>query len=100
MHCQVSENYRLSKLVFDFKDNSIIKLTKRLLLGPDNNEMPSMLLVNGQTLPIKIFTFLSSLAESGLTELQHYVGVLDIQRYHQINLSEIKEDLSKVIIKT
>lgn len=62
--------------------------------------MPSMIMINNQTLPAKIFGFLSSLAESGLTEVGHYVSVMDIQRYHQTNLSEIQEELSKVIIKT
>ena len=62
--------------------------------------MPSMIMINNQTLPAKIFGFLSSLAESGLTEVGHYVSVMDIQRYHQTNLSEIQEELSKVIIRT
>ena len=81
------------------------KFTKRLLMGPETegrgySEMPSMIMINNQTLPAKIFGFLSSLAESGLTEVGHYVSVMDIQRYHQTNLSEIQEELSKVIIRT
>ena len=31
---QVNGVYRFSKKVFDFGENSIIKLTKRLLMGP------------------------------------------------------------------
>lgn len=68
--------------------------------GQGYSEMPSMIMINNQTLPAKIFDFLSNLAESGLTEVGHYVSVMDIQRYHQTNLSEIQEELSKVIIRT
>lgn len=76
-------------------------MTKRLLLGSDNNnEIPSVLMVNAQSLPTSMFRFLSSMSESGLTDLSHYVSVMDIQRYHQTNLREIQEELSKVIIKT
>lgn len=85
----------------EFSDNALIKLTKRLLLGPESeSEMPSPLMLNSQALPTVIFQFLSSLAESGLTEVSHYISVLDVQRYHQTNLREIGEDLSKVIIRT
>ena len=57
-------------------------------------------MLNSQTLPTVIFQFLSSLAESGLTEVSHFISVLDVQRYHQTNLREIGGDLSKVIIRT
>ena len=102
---QINGAYRLSKRVFEFSDNSLIKQTKRLLLGPENesssySELPSVLMVNSQTLSVRIFQFMCSLSESGLTELQHYISVMDIKRYHQTNLSEIKEELSKLIIKT
>jgi len=87
--------------VHEFADNAIIKLTKRLLLGPESDsELPSPLMLNSQTLPTVIFQFLSSLAESGLTEVSHFISVLDVQRYHQTNLREIGGDLSKVIIRT
>lgn len=46
--------------------------------GQGYSEMPSMIMINNQTLPAKIFGFLSSLAESGLTEVGHYVSVMDI----------------------
>ena len=93
--------YRFSKYLHEFADNAIVKLTKRLLLGPESeSEMPSPLMLNSQTLPTVIFQFLSSLAESGLTEVTHFISVLDVQHYHQTNLREIGEDLSKVIIRT
>jgi hypothetical protein len=39
------------------------------------------------------------LAESGLTELSYFVSVMDVQTFHQTNLREIGEELSKLIIK-
>lgn len=103
LHFLVAGVYRFSKRVFDFQENIIIKLTKRLLMGHQSesngySEMPSMLMVHSQTLPLKIFLFLSALSESGLAELSHFVSVMDIQGYHQTNLREVQEELSKVII--
>jgi len=56
--------------------------------------------MHNQILPAKIFGFLGNIAESGLTEISHYVSVMDIQQFHQTNLSEIQEELSQLIIKT
>jgi hypothetical protein len=48
---QVNGIFRFSKRVYEFSNNALIKQTKRLLIGPDNDhqhysEQPSMLLVN------------------------------------------------------
>lgn len=51
-------------------------------------------------LPINIFQFLSSMAESGLIEISQHISALDVQKYHQINLRDIRETLSKLIIRT
>ena len=45
--------------------------------------------MHNQILPAKIFGLLGNIAESGLTEISHYVSVMDIQQFHQTNLSEI-----------
>ena len=47
-----------------------------------------------------MFKLLSSMAESGLVEVSHYVTVQDVQRYHQTNLRDIDDELSKEIIRT
>lgn len=79
---QTNGIYRFCKFVFDYQENIMVRLTKRLLLGPEHentfSEMPSMLLVNSQNLAIRIFLFISSMAESGLTEMQHFVSVMDV----------------------
>ena len=70
-------------------------------MGPQtNSELPSIILMHNQILPAKIFGFLGNIAESGMTEISHYVSVMDIQQFHQTNLSEIQEELSQLIIKT
>lgn len=78
--------YRFSKKIYEFKNNDLIILTKRLLFGEDpENGIPSQIFVenSGAGLPLKMFKLLSSLAESGLVEVSHYVSVQDVQRYHQ-----------------
>lgn len=40
------------------------------------------------------------MAESGLTDLQHFISVMDVQSFHQTNLREIQDTLSRIIIKT
>ena len=96
----VRGNYSFAKKCYEYSDNDIIKLTKRLLLGkfPDD-DMPSQLLQDGD-LPFRLFQFLSSMAESGLIEVSHYISVLNVKSYHQNNLREIGDKLSKEIIRT
>jgi hypothetical protein len=78
----IRSNYRFSKKVYEHSDNELIKLTKRLLFGPYQDDgMPSQIMQDGD-LPIRLFQFLSSMAESGLIEVSHYVSVLDVQSYH------------------
>lgn len=67
----------------------MIKQTKRLLLGDEvDNELPAAIMIS-QKLPLLIFEFVSSLAESGLIEVSHYISQVDLQRFHRTNLSEI-----------
>ena len=40
------------------------------------------------------------MAESGLIEVSQHMSAQDVQRYHQINLRDINEALSKIIIRT
>jgi hypothetical protein len=40
------------------------------------------------------------MTETGLTEVSHFISVMDVQSFHSINLREIKDELSKAIIKT
>ena len=40
------------------------------------------------------------MAESGLVEVSQFVSVQDVQRYHQTNLRDIDDELSKEIIRT
>ena len=105
LEAQVNKNYRFSKQVYEYNDNTIIKLTKRLLFGPESerntySEMPSMLLVNSQTLAIRIFMFIGSMSESGLTDITYFISVMDISSFQQTNLREIQDSLSQTIIKT
>ena len=39
------------------------------------------------------------MTETGLTEVSHFISVMDIQSFHQTNMREIKDELSKTIIK-
>jgi len=78
---------------------------KRVLLGPENGEDTcSRILLDPKqqdgSLVVQIFQLISSMSESGLTEVSHYISMMDVQRFHQINLREIGDTLSNLLIRT